>query len=88
MPNISKITELYYSIIKRKQIHSQYGIEDKDMADYVLNNESFEFTYSAKQQEEIEHIRNKYLSIQENKNNSEKKLIYYRFIKRKQKQKN
>ncbi|MBR2045423.1 MAG: hypothetical protein IJ958_04740 [Agathobacter sp.] len=37
------------------------------MADYVLNNESFEFTYSAKQQEEIEHIRNKYLPKQESK---------------------
>ena len=37
------------------------------MADFVLNNETFEFTYSAKQQEEIEQIRNKYLPKQENK---------------------
>ena len=38
------------------------------MADYVVkNNESFEFTYSATQQEEIERIRNKYLPKQESK---------------------
>lgn len=37
------------------------------MADYVVNNETFEFTYSAKQQEEIEQIRNKYLPKQESK---------------------
>ena len=38
------------------------------MADYVMNkNESFEFTYSAKQQEEVEKIRNKYLPKEESK---------------------
>lgn len=38
------------------------------MADYVINkNESFEFTYSAKQQEEVERIRSKYLPKEENK---------------------
>lgn len=38
------------------------------MADYVVNkNESFEFTYSAKQQEEVERIRNKYIPKQESK---------------------
>ena len=38
------------------------------MADYVVNkNETFEFTYSAKQQEEVERIRNKYLPKQESK---------------------
>lgn len=44
------------------------------MADYVLNNESFEFTYSAKQQEEIEQIRNKYLPKQESKMEQLRKL--------------
>ena len=39
-----------------------------DMADYVMNkNESFEFTYSAKQQEEVERIRSKYLPKEESK---------------------
>lgn len=38
------------------------------MADYVVNkNESFEFTYSAKEQEEVERIRNKYLPKKESK---------------------
>lgn len=38
------------------------------MADCVVNkNGSFEFTYSAAQQEEVERIRNKYLPKQENK---------------------
>ena len=38
------------------------------MADCVMkNSETFEFTYSATQQEEIEKIRNKYLPKQESK---------------------
>lgn len=37
------------------------------MADYAVNNETFEFTYSAKQQEEVERIRNKYLPKEETK---------------------
>lgn len=38
------------------------------MADYVINKkESFEFTYSAKQQEEVEKIRSKYLPKEESK---------------------
>lgn len=38
------------------------------MADYVANkNEIFEFTYSAKQQEEVERIRSKYLPKEESK---------------------
>ena len=37
------------------------------MADFVLNRESFEFTYSAKQQKEVERIRNKYVSKEESK---------------------
>lgn len=38
------------------------------MADYVVNKpESFEFTYSAKQQEEVERIRSKYLPKEESK---------------------
>lgn len=38
------------------------------MADYVVNqNEKFAFTYSAKQQEEVERIRNKYLPKEESK---------------------
>lgn len=38
------------------------------MADYVVNKpESFEFTYSSKQQEEVERIRNKYLPKEESK---------------------
>ena len=37
------------------------------MADYVVNRECFEFTYSAKQQEEVERIRNKYIPKEENK---------------------
>ena len=37
------------------------------MADYVVNRESFEFTYSAKQQKEVVKIRNKYVSKEESK---------------------
>ncbi len=37
------------------------------MADYAVNNETFEFTYSSKQQEEVERIRNKYLPKEETK---------------------
>ncbi len=37
------------------------------MADYVIDRESFAFTYSAKQQEEVERIRNKYLPKEESK---------------------
>lgn len=37
------------------------------MADYVVNKEAFEFTYSPKQQEEVERIRNKYLPKKESK---------------------
>ncbi len=38
------------------------------MADYVVNqNETFAFTYSAKQQEEVQRIRNKYISKEESK---------------------
>ena len=37
------------------------------MADYIVDKEKFEFTYSAKQQREIEKIRNKYLPKEENK---------------------
>lgn len=37
------------------------------MADYVVDRESFEFTYSAKQQKEVEKIRNKYVSKEESK---------------------
>ena len=37
------------------------------MADYVTEKESFTFTYSAKQQEEVERIRNKYISKEESK---------------------
>lgn len=38
------------------------------MADYVVNkNDSFEFTYSAKQHEEVERIRSKYLPKTETK---------------------
>ena len=37
------------------------------MADYVMDREGFEFTYSAKQQKEIEKIRNKYVSKEESK---------------------
>ena len=37
------------------------------IADYVVNRDSFEFTYSAKQQKEIERIRNKYVSKEESK---------------------
>ena len=37
------------------------------MADYVVDRESFEFTYSAKQQNEVERIRNKYVSKEETK---------------------
>ena len=45
------------------------------MADYSVNqNEIFEFTYSAKQQEEVERIRNKYLPKQESKVEQLRKL--------------
>jgi len=45
------------------------------MADYVMNkNESFEFTYSAKQQEEVERIRSKYLPKEESKMDQLRKL--------------
>ena len=37
------------------------------MADYVVESKSFEFTYSAKQQNEIEKIRNKYIPKEESK---------------------
>ena len=37
------------------------------MSDYVANREDFVFTYSAKQQEEVERIRNKYLPKEETK---------------------
>ena len=37
------------------------------MADYVTEKEGFAFTYSAKQQEEVERIRNKYISKEESK---------------------
>ncbi len=37
------------------------------MADCTIKNETFEFTYSASQQEEVERIRNKYLPKQESK---------------------
>ena len=37
------------------------------MADYVVESGSFECIYSAKQQEEVEKIRNKYLPKEENK---------------------
>ena len=45
------------------------------MADITVNKtETFEYTYSAKQQEEIEKIRNKYLPKQESKMEQLKKL--------------
>lgn len=37
------------------------------MADYIADRERFEFTYSAKQQKEVERIRNKYVSKEESK---------------------
>jgi hypothetical protein len=37
------------------------------MAGYIADKESFVFTYSAKQQKEVEKIRNKYLPKEENK---------------------
>ena len=37
------------------------------MADYVMDKERFAFTYSAKQQSEIEKIRNKYIQKEESK---------------------
>lgn len=37
------------------------------MADYVMGNNGFEFTYSAKQQEEVERIRSKYIPREESK---------------------
>lgn len=37
------------------------------MTDIAVNNNSFEFTYSAKQQKEIEEIRKKYLPKEEDK---------------------
>lgn len=48
--------------------HQVRQIGEIDMADYVMNkNESFQFTYSAKQQEEVERIRSKYLPKEESK---------------------
>lgn len=41
--------------------------EGKHMADYVMDKEHFAFTYSAKQQSEIEKIRNKYIQKEESK---------------------
>ncbi len=41
--------------------------EGKDMADHVIDRECFSFTYSAKQQEEVEQIRNKYVPKEESK---------------------
>ena len=43
------------------------------MADYVMN-ESFEYTYSAKEQDEIQKIRSKYLPKQETKIEQLRKL--------------
>lgn len=37
------------------------------MADYLLDSDSFAFTYSAKQQEEVERIRSKYVPKEESK---------------------
>lgn len=37
------------------------------MADFIVDSNTFEYTYSAKQQEEINQIRNKYLPRQESK---------------------
>ena len=37
------------------------------MADYIVDKESFVLTYSAKQQEEVERIRNKYIEKEEDK---------------------
>lgn len=37
------------------------------MADYILDRDSFAFTYSAKQQEEVDRIRNKYMQKEESK---------------------
>ena len=46
------------------------------MADCVVkSNESFEFTYSATQQEEVERIRNKYLNIKKRRFNQWKRKI-------------
>ena len=48
--------------------HQMKQIGETEMADYVVNKtESFEFTYSAKQQEEVERIRSKYLPKEETK---------------------
>ena len=45
------------------------------MSEYIVSKpETFEFTYSAKQQEEIEKIRNKYLPKQESKMEQLRKL--------------
>ena len=41
--------------------------EGKHMADYIMDKERFAFTYSAKQQSEIEKIRNKYIQKEESK---------------------
>lgn len=37
------------------------------MADYIIDKNSFAFTYSAKQQEEVERIRSKYIPKEETK---------------------
>lgn len=37
------------------------------MADYIIDSDSFAFTYSAKQQEEVERIRSKYIPKEESK---------------------
>ena len=37
------------------------------MADYIIDSDSFAFTYSAKQQEEVERIRSKYVPKEESK---------------------
>lgn len=44
------------------------------MADYVVDNNTFEFTYSAKQQEEVERIRSKYLPREKSKMEQLRKL--------------
>ena len=55
-----------------KQVRTQE--RDNTMADITLNNEAFEFTYSPKQREEVERIRNKYLPKQESKMEQLRKL--------------
>ena len=41
--------------------------EGKDMADYIVDKDGFAFTYSAKQQKEIEKIKSKYVEKEESK---------------------